>query len=75
MTSAFDTIAERESWSGLPRFALGGSSGGAFVLHLALRLQLSGLCAQLMAVQPQHLEAPPHAPEASGKGSGKIDMQ
>ena len=65
----FEALAEREGWGKLPRFALGGSSGGAFALHLALRLQLSGLCIQLMAVTPENLETAPHPPGATGAGA------
>ena len=63
----FAVLAEQHRWQGLPHFALGGSSGGAFALHLALRLQLSGLCAQLMAVMPENLEAAPHPPGGSAE--------
>lgn len=62
--SAFETIAKQQGWQKLPRFALGGSSGGAFALHLALRLQLSGMCIQIMGTIPEHLQSPPHAPHA-----------
>ncbi|KAK9797360.1 hypothetical protein WJX73_002960 [Symbiochloris irregularis] len=65
----FHTVATREGWpQDLPRYALGGSSGGAFLLHLALRLELTALCSQLMAVRSASLESPPHALGASEQG-------
>lgn len=55
---AFETLSKREGWQKLPTYALGGSSGGAFALHLAMRLPLKGLCIQLMAVPSEHLLLP-----------------
>ena len=64
----FHTLAAREKWGkGLPRYALGGSSGGAFLLNLALRLEFTALCAQIMAVRPGNLQASPHVPGASSE--------
>ena len=40
VTRAVQTLVRRQGWSGLPLYALGGSSGGALVMLLALRMQL-----------------------------------
>lgn len=40
VTWAVQALLKRQGWSELPLFALGGSSGGALVLLLALRMQL-----------------------------------
>ena len=52
-------LSEREGWSKIPRYALGGSSGGAFVLNLALRLPLDGVIPIIMAVKSSLLETKP----------------
>jgi hypothetical protein len=39
--ASLEAIAKREGWVGLPMYAMGASSGGAFVLVLAMRLKLS----------------------------------
>ena len=44
-------------------FALGASSGGAFVLVLALRFPLAAVCAQIMAVPGHYLKSPPKDPQ------------
>lgn len=50
--SALTQWLSRERLSGLPLLALGGSSGGAFVLHLAAHMAgaFRGVAAQIMAV-------------------------
>ncbi len=50
--SALSQWLSRERLSGLPLLALGGSSGGAFVLHLAAHMAgaFRGVAAQIMAV-------------------------
>ena len=40
-------LSEREAWSRIPHYGLGGSSGGAFVLFLAQRLPLDGVCVEV----------------------------
>lgn len=48
------TLLNRQNWSGLPLHALGGSSGGALVLLLALRMQVQVshlCCVSLLAVR------------------------
>ena len=54
-------LLEREGWGRIPHYALGGSSGGAFVLFLAQRIPLDGVAPVIMAVQPQTLEVKPRA--------------
>lgn len=54
------TLAEREDLLGLPVYALGASSGGAFVLQLAAHapgaaVSLAGICSQVMALPPSML--------------------
>ena len=56
---------EREGWAKVPRYALGGSSGGAFALHLAMRLPLSGVVSVIMAVQSVMLESKPRSADLS----------
>jgi hypothetical protein len=43
-------LLPRQGLAGLPLYALGASSGGAFVLALAAELPLAGVCAQLMGL-------------------------
>ena len=58
VTWAVQALLKQQGWSTLPLFALGGSSGGALVMLLALRIQLqvryhalpSVMCAAQLAV-------------------------
>ncbi|MEW5313283.1 MAG: hypothetical protein WDW38_004865 [Sanguina aurantia] len=52
-----DTLARRQSWTGLPLYAMGASSGGAFVLTLAAHMPLAGVCSQISGVSPALLQA------------------
>lgn len=59
VTWAVQALVKRQGWSGLPVYALGGSSGGALVMLLALRMQLQGVCCQIMAVPPDVVQTKP----------------
>ena len=63
--SVWEELVDREGWAKIPRYALGGSSGGAFALHVAMRLPLSGVTAIIMAVQSAMLEAKPRSTDQS----------
>lgn len=54
--SVLTTLRERENLTGLPLYALGASSGGAFVLRLAAHLQLDSICSHIMALPPVMLQ-------------------
>lgn len=58
-------LSAREGWGRKAVYALGGSSGGAFALHLALRLPLNGVIPVIMAVQSNLLESKPRAADQS----------
>ncbi|KIY93299.1 hypothetical protein MNEG_14663 [Monoraphidium neglectum] len=47
--AALGKLLEREGLDGLPLYALGASSGGAFALALASEVELDGVCSQVMA--------------------------
>ena len=61
----WEELVIREGWAKIPRYALGGSSGGAFALHLAMRLPLSGVAAIIMGVQSGMLESKPRSADQS----------
>lgn len=65
VTRAWEELLEVEGWARLPHYALGGSSGGAFVLLLAQRIPLDGIAAVIMAIPPQLLDAKPRAADSS----------
>ncbi|KAI8462388.1 MAG: hypothetical protein J3K34DRAFT_189448 [Monoraphidium minutum] len=46
---ALKELLAREALAALPLYALGASSGGAFVLALAAELKLDGVCSEIMA--------------------------
>ena len=54
--SVWQFLMEENNWEKIPHFALGGSSGGAFILYLAQRLQLNGLNPVIMSVPSAFLE-------------------
>lgn len=55
--TALTQLLRRERLHHLPLFALGASSGGAFVLALASELPLTGVVSQIMALPPHMLTA------------------
>jgi len=55
----------REGWGRIPHYALGGSSGGAFVIFLAQSVPLDGAIPVIAAVPPVALEARPRAADSS----------
>ena len=58
-------LLEREGWGRIPHYALGGSSGAAFVLFLAQRIPLDGVGPVIMAVPPQTLEVKPRSADSA----------
>ena len=50
VTWAVQALLKRQGWFELPLYALGGSSGGALVLMLALRMQLQVLLLSCLAL-------------------------
>lgn len=65
VTMAWQELLERENWGRIPHYALGGSSGGAFVLLLAQRVPLDGVCPVIMAAQPHTLDVKPRTLDSS----------
>lgn len=63
--NAWQELAERQGWGRLPLYALGGSSGGAFLLQLALRMPMTGIIPVIMGVPAETLENKPHALDQS----------
>lgn len=59
VTWAVQALVKQQGWSTLPMFALGGSSGGALVMLLALRMQFQAVCCQIMAVPAALLQTKP----------------
>lgn len=53
---AWEFLVEENHWENIPHFALGGSSGGAFILYLAQRVQFNGLIPVIMSVPSAFLE-------------------
>ncbi len=66
---ALEALLAREHVAALPRFALGASSGGAFVALLPFhaRTRFAALCIQIMGVPPDMLTAP--LPDGAGAGA------
>jgi hypothetical protein len=58
VTKVMQTLMQREGLSSAPVYALGASSGGAFVPVLAHQLQLTGVVMQIMAQQPAVFSLP-----------------
>ena len=58
-------LLEREGWGRIPHYALGGSSGAAFVLFLGQRIPLDGVAPVIMAVPPQTLEVKPRSADSA----------
>lgn len=50
VSHVLDTLIHREGLRGLPVYAMGASSGGAFVLFLAAHYKLQGVCSQIMGL-------------------------
>lgn len=48
-------VQGKEGWMDKPMYALGASSGGAFVLALPLTVDLAGISPQIMGLGEQHL--------------------
>lgn len=57
VASVLGRLRSRQHWDSLPLYALGASSGGAFVLMLPQVFPVSGVVAEIMAVDPSELEA------------------
>lgn len=72
VAAVVSVLQQREAFQGLPLYALGASSGGAFALTLAAHLPLSALCSQIMALPgtwyKAFLEGPAGAEQQQGKG-------
>ena len=65
VTKAWEELVAREGWGRVPHYALGGSSGGAFLLYLALSVPLDGVIPVIAAVPSDGLEARPRAADSS----------
>ena len=66
----WEFLIEENGWEKIPHFALGGSSGGAFVLYLAQRVQFSGLNPVIMSVPSAFLEMK----QKSSDGAKQINL-